>query len=91
MNGIKTEIKENLNAAKGARTQPWKLLDKSKMKRNFDNKLTDTKRAEQDRRTKLAMMYLLMQEHPREAVEKARKLTLNKPHRTAEKSLVLRE
>ena len=37
------------------------------MKRNFDNKLTDIKKAEQDRRTELAMLGLLMEKYPREA------------------------
>jgi hypothetical protein len=43
------------------------------MKRNFNNKLTGIKKAEQDRRTKLVMMYLLMQEYPNEAREKVQK------------------
>jgi hypothetical protein len=32
------------------------MLDKSEMKRNFDNNITDIKKAEQDRRTELAML-----------------------------------
>ncbi len=40
------------------------------MRRNFDNKLTDIKKAEQDRRTELAMLGLLMEKYPREAEKK---------------------
>jgi hypothetical protein len=45
------------------------------------NKLTDTQKADQMRRTKLAMMYLLMEEYPREAKEKTRKFGQDKPRK----------
>ena len=44
------------------------------MSRNSDNKLTDVKKAEQERRTELAMLGLLIEKYPREAKEKTRKL-----------------
>ncbi len=37
------------------------------------NKITDIKKADQDRRTELAMMGLLIDKYPKEAVEKTRK------------------
>ncbi len=40
------------------------------MKRNFNDKLTDIKKAEQDRRTELAMLGLLMEKYPKETREK---------------------
>ncbi len=48
-----------------------------KMKRNFDNKLTDIKKAEQDRRTELNMLSLLLARYPNEAREKLRKSSAN--------------
>lgn len=40
----------------------------------FDNKLSDTKKQEQDRRTELAMLALLIEKYPREARAKINKL-----------------
>ena len=54
------------------------------MKRNFDNKLTDIKKTEQDRRTELAMLGLLMEKYPKEAEKKARELQANKRAEIAE-------
>ena len=47
------------------------------MKRTFDNKLTDIKKQEQDRRTELAMLGLLIEKYAREATEKTRKVSLS--------------
>ncbi len=55
-----------------------------KMKRNFDNKLTDIKKAEQDRRTELAMLGLLMEKYPKETREKFLKSPTNKRAEIAE-------
>lgn len=45
------------------------------MKRSFDNKLTDIKKAEQDRRTELAMLGSLIEKYPRKARQKTRNLS----------------
>ena len=42
------------------------------------NKLTDIKKVEQDRRTELAMLGLLIEKYPREAKEKTRRLPNDK-------------
>jgi len=39
------------------------------MENNFDNKLTDIKKAEQDRRDELAMLDLLIKKYPKETAE----------------------
>jgi hypothetical protein len=54
------------------------------------NKLTDIKRADQDRRTELAMLDLLVKKYPKETVEKARRLSQTQGKRRG-KSLVFRE
>ncbi len=61
------------------------------MKRKFDNKLTDIKKAEQYRRTELAMLGLLIEKYPREAQKKVRELPASKRAEVAENSLTLRE
>ena len=48
------------------------------MKRKFDNKVTDVKKAEETRRTELAMLGLLIEKHPWEAREKVLKLAPDK-------------
>lgn len=45
------------------------------MSNNFENKLTDIKKQEQTRRTELTMLELLIEKYPREAKEKARRLS----------------
>ncbi len=61
------------------------------MKRNLDNKLTDIKKAEQDRRTELAMLGLLIEKYPNEAAEKIRRKSRRQSVEESEKPLVLRE
>ena len=43
------------------------------MKREFENKITDVKKAEHTRRTELAMLYLLIDKYPLQVREKIRK------------------
>lgn len=47
------------------------------MKRNFDNKITDIKKAEEERRAEITMMYVYMDRYPEKAREKLRKHSIN--------------
>ncbi len=57
---------------------------------NFDNKSTDTKQADQARRTELAMLVLLIDRFPKEARQKVRQKFDTKQMQTVEKTLVFR-
>jgi hypothetical protein len=48
------------------------------MKGSFDNKLTDAKKADQDRRTEIMMLYVLMERYPIQVRERLRKSPLDK-------------
>jgi hypothetical protein len=65
-------------------------IDSILMENNFDNKLTDIKRAERKRRTELGMLDLLIDTYPAEAQQKMRQKFDRKQPPTLEKSLVFR-
>jgi len=56
------------------------------MENNFDNELTDLKRAEEERRAEITMMYIFMDRYPKQAQERCRK-TAQTGERKALKSI----
>jgi len=50
---------------------------------SFENKVSDIKRAEQTKRTELAMMYLLMDKYPNQVREKIKKPNQSSKQKTA--------